>query len=42
MLECIEPQGPSAHKMGRLWKFKASEVDEWVRKGKAAPMTNGN
>jgi predicted DNA-binding transcriptional regulator AlpA len=22
--------------MGRLWKFKASEVDEWVRQGKAA------
>lgn len=22
-----------AHKIGRLWKFKKSEVDEWVRKG---------
>jgi len=22
-----------AHKVGRLWKFKASEVDEWVRSG---------
>lgn len=22
-----------AHKVGRLWKFKASEVDEWVRRG---------
>lgn len=20
-----------AHKVGRLWKFKRSEVDEWVR-----------
>lgn len=20
-----------AHKIGRLWKFKLSEVDEWVR-----------
>jgi len=20
-----------AHKMGRLWKFKLGEVDEWVR-----------
>ena len=20
-----------AHKVGRLWKFKISEVDEWVR-----------
>lgn len=22
-----------AHKIGRLWKFKKSEVDEWVRRG---------
>jgi excisionase family DNA binding protein len=26
----------SAHKVGRLWKFTASEVDAWVRAGKAA------
>lgn len=25
-----------AHKMGRLWKFKASEVDKWVTDGHAA------
>ncbi|TZG28788.1 methylation-associated defense system helix-turn-helix domain-containing protein MAD1 [Sphingomonas montanisoli] len=25
-----------AHKVGRLWKFKADEVDLWVRAGKAA------
>lgn len=24
-----------AHKVGRLWKFKLSELDEWVRKGGA-------
>ncbi|GAB6057291.1 helix-turn-helix domain-containing protein [Desulfonatronum parangueonense] len=24
-----------AHKIGRLWKFKKDEVDNWVRKGKA-------
>ena len=24
-----------AHKIGRLWKFKASEVDEWAKSGKA-------
>ncbi len=24
-----------AHKVGRLWKFKASEVDKWVESGKA-------
>jgi excisionase family DNA binding protein len=32
----IERRRLPAHKMGRLWKFKASEVDEWVRQGKAA------
>jgi len=25
-----------AHKVGRLWKFKISEVDEWIRSGLAA------
>lgn len=25
-----------AHKVGHLWKFKASEVDDWVRAGKSA------
>ena len=24
-----------AHRMGKLWKFKPSEVDEWVKKGGA-------
>ena len=32
-----------AHKVGRLWKFKFSEVDEWVKSGKSAfaRLTNG-
>jgi excisionase family DNA binding protein len=25
-----------AHRVGRLWKFKREEVDEWVRQGGAA------
>lgn len=29
----IETRGLPAHKIGRLWKFKLSEVDEWVRAG---------
>ncbi len=24
-----------AHRIGKLWKFKPSEVDDWVRKGQA-------
>lgn len=25
-----------AHKIGRQWKFKLSEIDEWVRSGNSA------
>jgi excisionase family DNA binding protein len=25
-----------AHRIGRFWKFKTDEVDEWVRSGGAA------
>ena len=25
-----------AHKVGRLWKFKKDEIDEWVRTGGGA------
>jgi excisionase family DNA binding protein len=32
----IDDRDLPAHKVGRLWKFKVSEVDEWVRSGKPA------
>lgn len=32
----IEKRNMPAVKMGRLWKFKVSEVDEWTKSGKAA------
>ena len=32
---CIADKRAPAHKVGRLWKFQASEVDEWVRSGGA-------
>ena len=32
----IDHKGLPAHKIGRLWKFKLSEVDDWVRAGGAA------
>lgn len=25
-----------AHKIGKLWKFKLSELDKWVKSGKSA------
>ena len=30
-----------AHKLGRLWRFKISEIDEWVRSGKSANINKG-
>ena len=35
VLNWIENKNMPAHKIGRLWKFKVSEVDEWVRSGGA-------
>lgn len=32
----IEKKGMPAHKAGRQWKFKVSEVDAWIRSGGAA------
>jgi excisionase family DNA binding protein len=31
----IERKKMPAHRVGRLWKFLASEVDEWVKGGRA-------
>ncbi|MEE0929757.1 MAG: helix-turn-helix domain-containing protein [Acutalibacteraceae bacterium] len=27
--------GIPAHKIGKLWKFKKSELDEWIKSGKS-------
>ena len=35
----IERRSLPAHKIGRLWKFKISEVDAWVRAGGASSET---
>ena len=32
----IERKQMPAHKLGKLWKFQVSEIDEWIRAGKAA------
>ncbi|MGD0813517.1 MAG: helix-turn-helix domain-containing protein [Verrucomicrobiota bacterium] len=32
----IERKKMPAHKVGRLWKFLASDVDLWVKRGHAA------
>ena len=36
----IERKGLPARKVGKLWKLKLSEVDEWVRKGAATQPTS--
>ena len=31
----IDRRNLPAHKVGRLWKFRKEEIDEWVRQGRA-------
>ncbi len=38
----IEGKGMPAHKLGKLWKFKVSEVDEWIMSGRAGDKSDGN
>lgn len=32
----ISKRNMPSHRIGRFWKFKSEEVDEWVRSGGAA------
>ena len=32
----IKKKNIPAHKIGKLWKFRISEIDEWVKSGKSA------
>jgi len=34
-------KGLPVHKVGRLFRFKLSEVDEWVRQGDGKDSTDG-
>ena len=38
----IDHKGLPAHKIGRLWKLKVSEVDDWVRSGGASDQGPGD
>ncbi len=33
----IRKKSMPAHRVGRNWRFKLTEIDEWVRSGGAAP-----
>lgn len=41
ILQWINKRNMPAYKVGRLWKFKLSEVDEWIRSGGAADVRIG-
>ena len=36
LLVWIATKNILAHKVGRNWKFKISEIDEWIKSGQAA------
>ena len=36
ILQWIAKRNMPAYKGGRMWKFKLSEVDEWIRSGGAS------
>ena len=40
VLQWINNRNMPAHKVGRLWKFKISEVDGWIRSGGAAEKSD--
>lgn len=35
ILQWIAKEGMLAYKVGKLWKFKQSEVDDWIRSSDA-------
>jgi len=39
VLQWINKKNLPAYKVGRLWKFKLSEIDDWVRSGGADDRT---
>lgn len=42
ILQWIAKRNMPAYKVGKLWKFKLSEVDEWIRSGGAAEDNYSN
>lgn len=38
----VQTRGLPAHRVGRLLKFKVSDVDSWVRAGKASDSDIGH
>ena len=38
----IEERGLPAHRVGRLFRFKLSEIDEWVHAGSSGESSNSS
>ena len=38
----LERKDMPAHKVGRLWRFKISEIDAWVRSGGSSNVEEHN
>ena len=36
IMRWIEQRGMPASKVGKLWRFKTADIDEWVKKGGAS------
>ena len=42
IMRYINNKGMPAHRVGHLWKFKISEVENWVNQGGAARKNTAN
>ena len=40
ILQWIAKRNMPAYKVGRMWKFKLTEIDDWIRSGGAADDKN--
>ncbi|MCQ4936329.1 helix-turn-helix domain-containing protein [Anaerotignum propionicum] len=40
ILNWINKKNMPAHKVGRLWRFDVTEVDQWIKSGGAAEERN--
>lgn len=38
----VSSKGMPGHRVGRFWKFKKDEIDDWVRAGGAASGSTGS
>lgn len=37
----MDKRGLPAHRIGRVWRFKLSQIDDWVQAGSSAAVQGG-